>query len=103
MITPTSVLDTIAFFKRCGRHCAWGKTIVVTLHSYSLEEGSRERVRSMCDANLNLRVTNVEKQLVNELEVTKVIGATSSIGNVVIFAVEPMMGLQIIPISYAKV
>ena len=103
MITPTSVLDIIAFFERCRRYCARGKTIVVTVHSYSLEEGTRERVRSMCDANLNLRVTNVENQLVNELEVTKVSGATSSTGNVVVFAVEPMMGLRIIPISYAKV
>ena len=103
MITPTSVLDIIAFFEQCRRLCAQGKTIVVTLHSYSLDEGTRERIRSMCDANLNLRVENVQDQLVNALEVTKVSGATRNTGNVVTFTVEPMVGLRIIPISYARV
>ena len=103
MITPSSVLDIIAFFEQCRRLCAQGKTIVVTLHSYSLDDGARERIRSMCDANLNLRVENVKDQLVNVLEVAKVSGATMSTGNVVTFAIEPMMGLRIIPISHVKV
>ena len=102
MITLTSVLDIIAFFEQCRRLCAQGKTIVVTLHPYSLDEGAMERVRSMCDANLNLRVENLKNQLVNVLEATKVSGAARDTGNVVIFSVEPKIGLRIIPISYAK-
>ena len=103
MATPTSLVDTIAFFERCRTHCSLGKTIVVSLHSYSLDESDRDRIRSMCDANLYLRVENVGDQLVNVLEVLKVSGATMNTGNIVSFAVEPMMGLRIIPISYAKI
>ena len=103
MITPTSILDTITFFEKCRVLCSSGKTIVVTIHAYSLDEDSRARVRSMCDADLSLHVESVGDQLVNVLRVMKVSGATRTTGNIVSFVVEPMMGLRIIPLSYTKV
>ena len=102
LVTPTSIVEVVAFFERCRKLCSEGKTIVVTLHTYSLDESGRDRIRSICDADLVLRIDNVGDQLVNVLEVMKVSGATMTTGNVVSFAVEPMIGLRIIPIAYAK-
>jgi flagellar protein FlaH len=103
MVIPSAVIDTIAFFERCRALCVQGKTIVVTLHSYSIDDNEGERIRSMCDATLNLRIESIGDQFVNVMEVTKVGGATRSTGNVLSFAVEPMIGLRIIPLSYARI
>lgn len=103
MVTPLSVVDVIAFFERCRALCSKRITIVVTLHSYSLDESARDRVRSMCDANIHMRVDNVGDQLVNVMAVLKVSGATMSTGNIVSFVIEPMIGLRIVPISYTRV
>ena len=103
MVTPTSVLEIIGFFEQCRRLCSEGKTIVVTLHSYSGDESTIECIRSMCDVNLRLRVDQVGDKLVNVLEAVKVSGATKTTGNVLSFVVEPLIGLRIIPISLAKI
>ena len=103
MVTPSSIIEVVAFFEQCRRLCSQGKTIVVTLHAYSIDESGRDRIRSMCDADLYLRIDTVGDQLVNVLEVMKVSGATMTTGNVVSFAVEPMIGLRIIPLSYTRV
>jgi flagellar protein FlaH len=103
MVTETSVGQVISFFERCRALCSLGKTIVVTLHSYSADESTRDRVRSMCDANIHLRVDQVADQLVNVMEVAKISGASRTTGNVLSFAVEPGIGLRIIPVSWTKV
>ena len=103
LVTPTSIVEVVGFFEECRRLCSLGRTIVVTLHSYSIDDNGRDRIRSMCDADLFLRVDHVGDQLVNVLEVMKVSGASQNTGNVVSFAVEPMMGLRIIPVSYVRV
>ena len=102
LVTPSSILEVVAFFEKCRTLCSQGKTIVVTLHTYSVDESGTNRIRSMCDADLYLRVDNVGDQLINVLEVKKVSGATKNTGNVVSFTVEPMVGLRIIPISLGK-
>ena len=63
----------------------------------------RDRIRSMCDANLTLRVDQIADQLVKVMEVAKISGASKTTGNVLSFAVEQMIGLRIIPVSWAKV
>ena len=103
LVTPTSAVEVISFFEMCRTLCIEGKTIVVTLHSYSTDESMRDRIRSMCDANVTLRVDQIGDQLVNVMEVAKISGATRTTGNVLSFQVEPMIGLRIIPISWAKI
>ena len=50
MVTASSVVDIIAFFEDCHSQSSQGKTIVVTLHHYSIDESARDRIRSACDA-----------------------------------------------------
>jgi flagellar protein FlaH len=103
LVTPTSVVEVISFFEMCRGLCATGRTIVVTLHEYSADESMRDRIRSMCDANLSLRVDHIADQLMNVMEVAKISGASRTTGNVLSFAVEPMVGLRIVPLSFARV
>ena len=102
LVTPAPIVEIVGFFETCRKLCSRGKTIVVTLHAYSIDESGRDRIRSMCDADIHLRVDNVGDRLIHVLEVMKVSRATRNTGNVVSFAVEPMMGLRIIPFSTAK-
>ncbi|MBM3956533.1 MAG: flagellar accessory protein FlaH, partial [Gemmatimonadetes bacterium] len=60
------------------------------------------RLRSMCDAHLQLRVEEVGDQLVKVLEVAKIRGASKNTGNIVTFDVEPNIGMKVIPISKAQ-
>ena len=92
MVTASSVADIIAFFEDCHSQSSQGKTIVVTLHHYSIDESARDRIRSACDANLNLRIESVRGQLVNVMEVMKLSGARST-DNMLSFVVEPKTGL----------
>jgi len=91
------------FFIACKELCDSGKTIMLVVHSYAFEEGTLIRVRSLCDAHLNLRLEAVGERLIKILEVSKVRNADRSTGNIVPFDVEPGMGMKIIPLSKAKV
>jgi flagellar protein FlaH len=72
------------------------------MHSYASTEQLLQRLRSMCDAHLRLRVEEVGTQLIKVLEVAKVRGAAKSTGNIVSFDVEPHLGMRIIPVTKAK-
>lgn len=94
--------ETLEFFAGCKRLCDQGKTIVVSVHTYALEQSLLIRVRSLCDAHLHLRIEQVGEQLVKVLEVAKVRGAERLTGNVVSFDVEPGLGMRLIPVTRAK-
>ena len=99
MVTSTSVPEIIAFFEQCRDLCGRGKTIVITLRSRPGDESTMDRIRSMCDADLHLGIDRVGDKLVNVLKAVKVGGATRSTKNVLAFAVEPVIGLRVIPNS----
>ena len=103
IFTPSSIIEVVAFFEKCRRVCSRAKTIVEALDAFSIDESGRGRIRSTRDADLRLRSDNVGDQLINVLEVMKVSLATMNTVNVVNFAIEPMIGLRVIPISYATV
>ncbi|HZD43739.1 MAG TPA: ATPase domain-containing protein [Methanomicrobiales archaeon] len=98
--TPDMVLT---FFTNCKNLVDHGKTILVTLHTYAYEEDTLIRIRSICDAHLIMKKTQLGNKYVMLMEVVKVRGARKTTGNIVSFEVHPGYGMKIIPISMAKV
>ena len=98
----SSDVEVIAFFEGAKRLCSSGTTVVLVLHSHGLTRELLIRVRSLCDAHLQLHTEEVGNKLVKTLEVTKVRGAEQSTGNIVSFEVEPGWGMRVIPISKVR-
>jgi flagellar protein FlaH len=92
----------LSFLATCKELAALGKTIIVTLHSYAINESLRLRADSIVDAHLRLRIEELGKQVVRTLEVAKIRGAVKTVGNSVSFTVEPGIGLKTVPISKTK-
>lgn len=92
----------LSFLATCKELADIGRTIMVTLHSYAINESLRMRASSICDAHLRLRIEEMGKQLVRTLEVCKIRGAVKTVDNSVSFSVEPGLGLKSIPISKTK-
>lgn len=92
----------LGFFEQAKRLCSDGMTIVVILHSHAVNSELLIRIRSLCDAHLQLRSEEVGKKLVKTLEVTKVKGADKTTGNIISFEVEPGWGMRIIPVNKVK-
>ena len=93
----------LTFFTNCKTLVDHGKTILVTLHTYAFEEDTLVRIRSICDAHLNMKKALVGDKYVMVMEVIKVRGARKTTGNVVSFEVHPGYGMKVIPMSFAKV
>lgn len=92
----------LGFLAQCKDLAAVGKTIMVTLHSYAINESLRLRADSIVDAHLRLKIEELGSQVVRTLEVAKIRGAVKTIGNAVSFNVETGLGLKSIPISKTK-
>jgi flagellar protein FlaH len=92
----------LSFLATCKELAGQGKTVVVTLHSYAINESLRLRANSIVDAHLRLRIEELGKQVVRTLEVSKIRGAVKTVGNSVSFTVEPGIGLKTVPISKTK-
>ena len=98
-IPHSSDKEVLRFFEECKRLCSDGRTVIVVVHSHGLSRELLIRIRSMCDAHLQLHTEEVGLKLVRSLEVTKVRGAEKSTGNIVSFEVQPGWGMRIIPIN----
>jgi flagellar protein FlaH len=94
--------DVLGFFEDCKRLCAAGLTVVIVLHAHGIGRELLVRIRSICDAHLQLRTEEVRQRLVKTLEVTKIRGADKNTGNILSFEVEPGWGMRLIPISKVK-
>lgn len=92
----------LSFLATCRDLAAVGRTILVTLHSYAINESLRLRAGSIVDAHLRLSIEELGSQVVRTLEVSKIRGAVKTIGNAVSFSVEPGLGLKSIPIQKTK-
>lgn len=97
-----SAEQIVSFFEESKRICAGGTTVIVIVHSHVLSTDTLMRIRSICDANLQLRTEDDGKRLIRMLEVTKVRGGESSTGNIVSFDVEPGWGMRVIPVNKVK-
>lgn len=98
-IPHSSPKEVVGFFEECKRLCADGATVVIVIHSHGLVRELLIRLRSLCDAHLQLRTEEIGNKLVKTLEVTKVRGADKRTGNIVSFEVEPGWGMRVIPIN----
>lgn len=101
-IPASSDREVLGFFEDSKRLCADGTTVIVIIHSHGLTRELLTRIRSLCDAHLQLRTEEVGNKLVKTLEVTKVRGAEQTTGNIVSFEVEPGWGIRVIPINKVK-
>lgn len=101
-VTRTSWDATATFFEHAQELCADNRSMIIVSSTYAFDETTMARLRSMCDAHLQLRVEEVGDQLVKVLEVNKIRGASKNTGNIVTFDVEPNIGMKIIPISKAQ-
>ena len=94
--------QTLAFLTSVKELVDENMTVFFTMHSHAFEEAMFMRIRSLCDAHLKLRTEEVRDTLMKVLEVAKVRGAEKTTGNIINFAVEPGLGMRIIPVSSAK-
>ena len=101
-LTRSTDEQILAFFSRCKALCDKGRALICTAHSHAFEERILTRVRSMCDAHLKLLVEPGASELVKMMEINKVRGAELSTGSIISFAIEPGIGMRIIPISKAR-
>jgi flagellar protein FlaH len=101
-IPASSDREVLAFFEECKRLCGDGATVIIVVHSHGVTRELLTRIRSLCDAHLQLRTEEVGNKLVKTLEVTKVRGAEQTTGNIVSFEVEPGWGIRVIPINKVK-
>lgn len=92
----------LSFLATCKELANAGRTIIVTLHSYAINESLRLRAGSIVDCHLRLRIEEMGQQVVRTMEVCKIRGAVKTIANTVSFSVEPGLGLKTIPISKTK-
>ncbi|WP_440954884.1 ATPase domain-containing protein [Methanosarcina sp. Mfa9] len=90
------------FFTECVKLCDRGKTILISVHGYSFSEAILSRIRSICDAYMELRIEHVGDQWIKTMEIQKLRGARKEIGNMLSFDVESEYGLKIIPVSKVK-
>jgi flagellar protein FlaH len=101
-IPLSSDTEVVTFFEECKRLCGDGTTVLIVVHSHGLTRELLTRLRSLCDAHLQLRTEEVGNKLVKTLEVTKVRGAEQATGNIVSFEVEPGWGMRVIPIGKVR-
>jgi len=101
-IPQSSDKEVLGLFEESKRLCGDGTTVVTIIHSHGLTRELLTRIRSLCDAHLQLRTEEVGNKLVKTLEVTKVRGAEQTTGNIISFEVEPGWGIRVIPINKAK-
>jgi len=104
LFTEYTTSDAVlTFFTNCNNLVDYGKTIIITLHTYAFDEDTLVRIRSKCDAHLVMRKTQLGNKYVMLLEVVKLRGALKTTGNLVSFEVHPGYGMKIIPVTMAKI
>lgn len=90
------------FFTECVKLCDRGKTILIGVHGYAFSQATLYRIRSVCNACLELRIEQVGDQLVRTMKIQKLRGARKTTGNLLSFNVDSEFGLKIIPVLKVK-
>jgi len=78
------------------------KSVLFTLHEHAIPQELMVRIRSICDADIMLKVKEVRDKVLRFIEINKLRGATKAINTVISFEVDPSFGIKVIPFSYAK-
>lgn len=90
------------FFSRCKELCDGGKVIICTVHSDAFDQSILTRVRSVCDAHVNLKIERSATRLLTTMEVAKIRGAEVNTGSISSFEVDPGFGIRIVPMAKAR-
>ena len=93
----------ISLFSQCKRLCREGRTIILVADPYAFHGDTLHRIRAQCDTHISLRSETLGRRQVKTLEVHKVNNTHLDADNQVSFDIRPKMGMNIIPISRAKV
>ena len=101
IVTHGQEVGIVDFFSACKQLCEQGRTIFLVVHTYAFGGGMLQRIRSLCDAHLSLRLEEMRDLVVKVMEVTKIRNADRQ-DNTMSFDVEPGVGLKTIPLSRAK-
>ncbi len=91
------------FFTNCKSLVDDGKTILITLNTYSYEEETLVRIQSTCDAHLKMKKAMIGDNYVMVMETVKVRGAQRTSGNVVSVEVHPGYGMMVPPMRFTQV
>ena len=94
--------EVLRFFEGSKRLCASTRSVIIVLHSHAVSGELLIRLRSLCDAHLQLRTEEVGDKLVRTMEVSKIRGANKTTGNILSFEVEPGWGMRLVPINKVK-
>ncbi|HIQ29327.1 MAG TPA: flagellar accessory protein FlaH [Candidatus Caldiarchaeum subterraneum] len=78
-----------------------GKTIILTIHQYAVDQDLFLRLRSIADAHFVLSVKEMGEKLVRVMQVMKLKGASKG-GLTVTFEVDQAFGIKVLPFSQAK-
>ena len=103
LVSQSESKEIIGFFSSCKRLSTNGRTIFLVADSYAFDQEMITRVRSLCDADLRLRLEEVGESVVKVLEVSKLRSAERNKDNTISFEVEPGIGMRIIPVRRARV
>ena len=101
-IAQCSGEDVLRFFESCKRLCGNRRSVMIVLHSHAIGGELLIRLRSLCDAHLQLHTEQVGDKLVRTMEVSKIRGADKTTGNIVSFEVEPGWGMRLVPINKVR-
>jgi len=103
-IATASEHQVLEFFSHM-RDCVDEHDIAVflTLHPFVVNEDLLVRIRSVCDGNILLEIKEMSEQILRIMKVAKLRGAVKPVDVTIGFAVDPVFGIKVIPISGAKV
>ncbi len=77
-------------------------TFFVTIHPYALEEDMLIRIRSISDGHFLLSIKHFHNRNVMVLNIAKLRGASRASDSIVSFDIDPIMGIKVLPFSFAK-
>ena len=103
LITHAKPVDVLAFFSQC-RHFvdSQGKTFIITLHPYSLNQELMIRIRAICDGHLNLAIRTFRDKNILTVNVSKLKGASQTSGSFISFEVNPAFGIKVLPFTATR-
>jgi len=93
----------ISLFSNCKRLCREGRTIILVADPYAFHGDTLQRLRAQCDTHISLRAESLGRRQVKTLEVHKVNNTHLDADNQVSFDVRANIGMNIIPVSRARV
>ena len=103
LAAPSEDRAVIDFFISCKNICNRDKTIAVSIDSYAFGAEMFSRLGALCDSYLNITSEKVKGKAVRTLEVRKINTTDLNKDNMISFAVEPQVGMRIIPYTRAKI